>query len=360
LSYTPVPGGKDRIDRERQDADRRYHQVFAELDRLVNEAAAALPPNDPAAARLAMFQSVLVQFLQQITPYIDTKLRGIEQQVADVAMTAVAAQRTALASARGVRSTSSKGVEPLEPVEHTAASVQAAAYVSFEDLFRGSESEIRARQADYVPLFAGAADVLDAGCGRGEFLQLLNEAGIPARGIDLNAEMVAACRERGLRAEQADVVSYLSSLGDDSLGGLFAAQVVEHLEPRQLQALLREAARVLRPGSRLLLETINPTCWAAFFESYIRDLTHAKPLHPETLKFLVVASGFTDVDVRFRSPIPEESRLRRLPPIPAPPAEAPRDAQLLAQLVDAFNLNMERLNDQMFTHLDYAVIARRA
>ncbi|MGE5816144.1 MAG: hypothetical protein ACM36C_16765, partial [Acidobacteriota bacterium] len=100
MPYSPVPGGKDRIERERQDADRRYHDVFSELDRIVNEAAAALPPGDPAAARLAEFQSVLVVFLQQITPYIDTKIRAVEQQVADIAMTAAAAQRTALAADR--------------------------------------------------------------------------------------------------------------------------------------------------------------------------------------------------------------------------------------------------------------------
>jgi O-antigen chain-terminating methyltransferase len=211
-----------------------------------------------------------------------------------------------------------------------------------------------------VSLFAGASDVLDIGCGRGEFLLLLKEAGVPGRGIDANAEMVAACRERDLHVEQADAVGYLRGLNEESLGGLFAAQVVEHLEPRDLAALLREAARVLRPGARIVLETINPTCWVAFFESYIRDLTHAKPLHPETLKFLVVASGFSDVEVRFRSPIPEDGRLRRLPTVATPPPSASREAQLLAQLVDAFNLNMERLNDRMFTHLDYAVIGTRA
>jgi len=378
VSYDPVPGGKERVDRERQDADRRYHEVFAELDRLVNEAAASLAPGDAAAARLAAFQSVLVQFLQQITPYIDTKVRVLEQQVADIAMTAAAAQRTALSAQRAVESSSgrrpggtdvargesdvARGFSPATAgASAPAASASSAAlYLAFEDLFRGSESEIRARQADYVPLFAGARDVLDVGCGRGEFLLLLREAGIAARGLDLNEEMVAACRARGLQVERADAAAYLGSLPDESLGGLFAAQVVEHLEPAALAALLRDAARVLRPGARLVLETINPTCWVAFFESYLKDLTHARPLHPETLKYLVVANGFRDVEMRFRSPIPEDGRLRRLPAQPAPRPDAPHEVRLLAEIVQAFNLNMERLNDRMFTHLDYAVVGVRA
>lgn len=369
MSYEPVPGGKERVDRERLEADHRYHEVFAELDRIVNETAAALPPGDSAAARLAAFESVLVQFLQQITPYVDTKVRVVQQQVADIAMTAAAAQRTALSAQRAGEAAVARGTSETapgtsgpargtsEPPRRTSDAASAALYLAFEDLFRGSESDIRARQADYVPLFAGATDVLDIGCGRGEFLTLLQEAGILAGGIDVNEEMVAACRSRGLQVDRADAVSYLQGLPDESLGGLFAAQVVEHLEPMQLAALLKDAARVLRPGARLVLETINPTCWVAFFESYLKDLTHARPLHPETLKYLVVANGFRDVEVRFRSPIPEDGRLRRLPPQPAPDPEASREARLLREIVEAFNLNMERLNDRMFTHLDYAVVA---
>ena len=92
---------------------------------------------------------------------------------------------------------------------------------------------------------------------------------------------------------------------DQSLGGLFAAQVVEHLEPRYLTQLLDLAFDKLRPGAPIVLETINPACWFAFFESYIRDITHVRPLHPDTLKYLLVASGFQTVDIRYRAPYPE-------------------------------------------------------
>ena len=176
-----------------------------------------------------------------------------------------------------------------------APSLEAYKYVGFEDQFRGSVEEIRGRLADYLPLFDGARDVLDVGCGRGEFLRLLAEHGVTARGVDLNHEMVEACRSLGLDVAEGDALDYVTSTPDGSLGGLFAAQVVEHLEPERLLRLLDVAFSKLRPGSRIVLETINPACWAAFFHSYIRDLTHVRPIHPETLKYVLQATGFQNV-----------------------------------------------------------------
>ena len=221
-------------------------------------------------------------------------------------------------------------------------------YVGFEDQFRGTQEEIRAGLAEYVPLFAGASDVLDVGCGRGEFLRLLREAGVGARGIDLNESMVEVCRQQGLAATAADALSYLSAQPAGSLGGLFAAQVVEHLEPAYLTHLLDAAFDAVRPGSLIVLETINPACWFAFFESYIRDITHARPLHPDTLKFLLVASGFQSVEIRYRAPYPQHEKLQ---PVAASGA--------LADVAETINANAEKINRLLFTHLDYAAIARR-
>jgi O-antigen chain-terminating methyltransferase len=221
-------------------------------------------------------------------------------------------------------------------------------YVGFEDRFRGSTDDIRRRVSEYLPLFAGSRDVLDVGCGRGEFLALLREQGIVARGIDVNVAMVEVCRQQGLNASEADALAYLRGQPDESLGGLFAAQVVEHLEPRYLTALLDAAFDKLRPGSPIVLETINPACWFAFFESYIRDITHVRPIHPDTLSYLLVASGFQHVEVRYRAPFPEHDKLQRL----APHAS-------LGDAVDTLNANVERINRLLFTWLDYAAIGRR-
>ena len=221
-------------------------------------------------------------------------------------------------------------------------------YVGFEDRFRGSSEDIRERVAEYLPFFTGARDVLDVGCGRGEFLGLLRDQGITARGIDLNGAMVDVCRQQGLDVIEADALTYLRAQPDGSLGGLFAAQVVEHLEPRYLGSLLDAAFDKLRPGSTIILETINPACWFAFFESYIRDITHVRPIHPDTLTYLLIATGFQQVNVKFSAPYPEHDKLQRL----APHAS-------LGDAVNTLNANVERINRLLFTWLDYAAVGRR-
>jgi SAM-dependent methyltransferase/uncharacterized protein YoxC len=230
-------------------------------------------------------------------------------------------------------------------------------YPAFEAAFRGSEDDVRARLGSYVPLFSGARDVLDIGCGRGEFLELLRDAGITARGLDLNLEMVEMCRARGLDVAHGDALTYLRALPDESLGGLFAAQVVEHLPPDYLLAFLNEGQRVLRPGATIALETINVGCWYAFFQSYIRDITHSRPLHPDTLQYLVTASGFTAAEVQLRVPVPQAERLQKSPGIVQEAEGEDKDA--LLELADIIDKNVDTLNNLLFTYLDYAVVARR-
>ena len=110
--------------------------------------------------------------------------------------------------------------------------------------------------------------------------------------MDLNHEMVEICRSKSLDATEGDALGFLRTQADGSLGGLVALQVVEHLQPDYLLAFLDTAYHKLRPGARIVLETINPACWFAFFASYIRDITHVRPIHPETLSYYVTASGF--------------------------------------------------------------------
>lgn len=235
--------------------------------------------------------------------------------------------------------------EPALPGTFATGGLDSYKYVGFEDRFRGSPEVIRQRLLDYVPVFDGQQDVLDIGCGRGEFLDILGHAGIRARGLDINHEMVEVCRQRGLEATEGDALAYLSAQPDESLGGIFAAQVVEHLQPDYLVALLQMAFHKLRPGGVLVLETINVSCWFAFFQSYLLDITHVRPLHPETLSYFVRASGFPAVDVQFRAPYPEAHKLQHV---------AGGEA-----LHYTLNANVDKLNSLLFTHLDYAVIAKR-
>jgi SAM-dependent methyltransferase/exonuclease VII small subunit len=241
------------------------------------------------------------------------------------------------------------GDVPATPATSSSVETLSYKYVGFEDAFRGSQEDIQRQLRDYVPIFAGASDVLDIGCGRGEFLALLRESGVSARGIDLNDAMVAVCREKGFAATKADALSYLRTVPPGTLGGLFAAQVVEHLEPAYLTRLLEAAFEALRPGAPIVLETINPACWFAFFESYIRDITHVRPLHPDTLKFLLIASGFQQIEIRYRAPYPEHEKLQPIP-----------KSEVLGDSVETLNGNIEKLNSLLFTYLDYAAIARRS
>jgi O-antigen chain-terminating methyltransferase len=190
--------------------------------------------------------------------------------------------------------------------------------------------------------------VADLGCGRGEFLELLREAGIEAMGVESNAQAAAHCRERGLAVHQSDLLSFLAARPDASLGGVFAAQVAEHLPPRVLLSLLRETHRVLRREGLLLLETVNPRSVTGFLEVYNRDLTHERPLHPETLSFLAAAAGFSDVRVEMRSPVEPAAQLQAVPTDGLPPRAA-----------QALNENMERLNALLYGPQEYALLARR-
>ncbi len=227
------------------------------------------------------------------------------------------------------------------PPATVAAQPAAAAlpdYFAFESRMRGSVDAIRERQRRYVEDFREAAPVLDIGCGRGELLQLLREAGVEARGIDADADMVAYARGDGLDVEQADLVEYLQRLDDGSLGGIFMGQVVEHLPPGVLVRSLELAARKLRPAGVLVAETINPLSPLAL-RHYFADLTHAQPLVPETLQLLARQSGFADTEVRFLNE-------------PAERLTEPDDPVIAA--------NVRRLNELLFAPLDYALVARTA
>ena len=328
------------------DFNRSLHGLTAAVQGLANEflkhvesMTSLVQRND---TRIETFTTSLAVLRQQATALQRELSRRVEATAADApgARTAPSAPGAAGAT----RNATLAGDSPTESWK----------YPAFEAAFRGPEAEISTRLSTYLPVFTGARDVLDAGCGRGEFLALLQNEAISAKGIDLNLEMVEICRARGLDVTHGDVLSYLRGLGDESLGGLFAAQVVEHLQPDYLLAFLNEAYRVLRPGAPMVLETVNVACWYAFFQSYVRDITHAKPLHPDTLKHLVIASGFPAAEVEWRVPVDDTVRLEPMPAV----NEDGRNEDLGA-LANAVDANVERLNRLLFTYLDYAVIARK-
>lgn len=395
------------------EAQRTFNtSVVSQASRATAERAALLATVERTVAVLReqtearmRFESHLIQYLQTVTWYVDTKdrligadaqvinaglsamsddwlkrweslqtretrwLRQVEQltrSIDDVRATASIAQQTSLSLKReveallarsgGQSASPTPGPSPL-PLNASVPDLDAFKYLAFENAFRGSPDDIRQRLSAYVPLFEGRQDVLEIGCGRGEFLALLQERGISARGLDLNEAMVQETRDRGLQAVRADALEYLTALPDASLGGVFAAQVVEHLEPGYLGRLVETATHKLRPGGLVVFETINPTCWVAFFESYIRDLTHVRPLHPETLQFLLRAAGLSKVDIKLTSPVPEAQRLARMPWQFTFDDPAVRDA--FTAIVDGVNAHADALNARLFSFQDYAVIGEK-
>jgi 2-polyprenyl-3-methyl-5-hydroxy-6-metoxy-1,4-benzoquinol methylase len=211
-------------------------------------------------------------------------------------------------------------------------------WLHFAQVFRGSEDRIRESQKRYVDKFRGAAGVfdpavLDLGCGRGEFLEAARDAGLAARGIDQSEECVGVCRSKGLAAERAEIFEYLDHLPDQSLGGVYCSQVVEHLPPERLPDLVNLLARKLHAGSLLAIETPNPECLAIFATHFYLDPTHTRPVPPALLRFYLEESGFGNIELERLSPAVESM---------------PALAELPASVRDAF-----------FGGLDYAIFGRR-
>jgi SAM-dependent methyltransferase len=169
---------------------------------------------------------------------------------------------------------------------------EADRYRAFEDVFRGSEEFIGSRQRRYLPIVGDRVPVVDVGCGRGEFLDVLASAGIEAVGVDSDEGMVARCREKGHAATVlGDGIAYLEGLPERSVGTVFSAQVIEHLPYEVLQRLLTASLRVLVPGGRFIAETVNPHSISALKAFWV-DPTHQHPLFPETMLGLCRAAGF--------------------------------------------------------------------
>jgi O-antigen chain-terminating methyltransferase len=212
----------------------------------------------------------------------------------------------------------------------------AGVYALFEERFRGSPADIAQSQTAYLAHLKGVpGPVLDVGCGRGEFLRLLAEAGWKAAGIESNPVSVAACRAAGLEVEEADALDSLARRAPASAGAVVAFQVVEHWPPAAIFRFLQEARRVLAPGGVLIAETINTDSLSAL-RAFFLDPTHVRPVPPQALQFLAEAAGLVDARIEYRAPLSASERL-----------EERSD-------------NDRKLNALLFGAQDYALVARVA
>ncbi len=216
-------------------------------------------------------------------------------------------------------------------------------YLAFEDLFRGSRDEIKKRQSMYLPFLkehdigSGAMPILDLGCGRGEWLQLLLENGLQARGVDQSRTMIEECKSCGLEALQGEALSSLSRLPDSCLGAVTSFHMVEHMPFDDVLALIDEMLRVLKPGGVLILETPNPENILVGAYTFYLDPSHLKPLPSPMLRFFVEARGFCDVNVKELNPYHDSVRF-------------PDDGKGFSN----------RLSDYFYGPQDYVITARKA
>jgi len=377
---------REILTRDRQEADQRYNNALTALDRAIVDSGKNENLGREDFERLT---NALIVFLQQITVFVETKDRELAAETAarvDAiarSIDSVAELRTQVGALQRAVQSLSRSVHPgtpalgtpalgtlapgtLAPAPSTAAPStqhpdQDPLYVAFEDQFRGSADAVSEKLRTYVPVFRSASGpVVDLGCGRGEMLAVLKAAGVTARGVDANGDMAAIARERGLDATHGDALAYLQALDDESIAGIVATQVIEHLEPPYLARLLSTASQKMQRGAPIVLETINPACWLAFFSSYIRDLTHVRPVHPDTLQYLLRASGFSEVTIAYSSPVPAPMKMRTID-IPAEVLTAKDTASIALQsLAHTLNANATILNSLMFTHMDYAAIGYRS
>ena len=206
-------------------------------------------------------------------------------------------------------------------------------YGRFTERFRGTEEYVRTGQSVYLPYFVGRKNVLDLGCGRGEFLEMMRSAGVGSRGIDVNPECVARCRQKGLAAEAADLFAYMNEQPEATFDGIFCAQVVEHLPPERVPEMIRLAASRLVVGGVLAIETPNPECLAIFATHFYLDPAHARPIPYPLLVFYLEEFGIGRIEVRQLSPAADT---------------VPSLASLPADFREAF-----------FGGLDYVVIGRK-
>jgi O-antigen chain-terminating methyltransferase len=233
-------------------------------------------------------------------------------------------------------------VEALEAAEHRRTFTPWYSADAFESAFRGSSEDLLERYRSLAERFLGHGPVLDVGCGRGEFLTLLGELGVEARGIEIDPALVAEAREAGLDVSLGDAVTHVAALPDASLGGIVLLQVVEHLTPQAVIDLVAVARHKLAPDGLMIVETVNPQSLYTFAHSFYLDPTHGNPVHPAYLKFLFDEAGYSLVEIDWRSEPP------------------PDDVLVVDESAgEVAAANTRRLNRLLFAPQDYALVARR-
>lgn len=239
--------------------------------------------------------------------------------------------------------------------------------------FMGFESDFaREVRAFYLPFFEGCGEVLDVACGRGEFMDVLREAGIGARGVDIDPGMVRAARQAGHDVQEADVFSFLEGR-TGAFDGIFSAHLVEHLTYEQTMGLLRLAFAALRPGGRIAICTPNAASLPTLQHQFWWDATHVRMYDVELLRFMVAEAGFEQVEggVNPRNqPIPIDVKALEVPPLDPIPLRRlsslwpsfrylERRTQVMSHHLSVVSGSLRKLIEELYVPCEMFVAARR-
>lgn len=236
------------------------------------------------------------------------------------------------------------------------ASFDEGTYLAFEEQHRGNQEEIRRRQQYYLDTYVKnwldkdmSGDILDLGCGRGEWLEILRENGYRAMGIDLNRRALNECRKKDLKVICVDAVSYIKSLQDESIQMITSFQLIEHLEMPQLLSMFQELGRVVKKGGVIIMETPNPCNLQVGAASFYLDPTHVRQLHPEFVRFLTEQSGFREIEIAY----PEQNNAEEWWNSVA--SEETTDIQESV----CFQAVLNELKRTIWSSADYAIVAKK-
>ena len=268
-------------------------QQLTDLRQLLNEAQQAI---------ISTTTQHTEQVVNEVRAHLETKLNVAKRDLDNIRRMASTQSPTASAS-------------PSAP--QTPVVIDDALYISLEDHFRGDKATVHQRQMEYLPhinsIVSEQFPLIDLGCGRGEWLQVLKDNHIAARGIDSNTACIAECTENGLAASLGELLDTLSQLPDASCGSITMFQVLEHLPFDVVVNVLREARRVLVPGGVFIGEVPNSETLRVGASTFWIDPTHQRPLFPAVLAFLASSVGFAGVTGKYSSPLAPSPDLTGLP-----------------------------------------------
>ncbi|MCC6219766.1 MAG: methyltransferase domain-containing protein [Deltaproteobacteria bacterium] len=223
------------------------------------------------------------------------------------------------------------------------------AVASTFELVEKSDEE---RLKGYAQLFAGAdGAICNLGCGRGDFLEILRNLNVPAFGVETRKRLVEVCVSKGLEVVMDEPLSYLSSLPDGSIGGIFSSYWIEHFDSCRLLDLLKLISKKVKPGGLVIIETVNPLSLITFVSCLTNSIRKISPIHPNTLRRLMELNGMVTEEVVMEVPVEDAMRLKTVEIVDALPAR-------WKTLLSVLNGNVEKLNSLLFGHCAYCVVSR--